>query len=82
MKRKMAIIRKKELSQMNEAVMNEKLTELRKELIRYGSQLSTGTPPENPGRIREIKRTIARLHTSLKQLKEKPTVVKEAKTKA
>ncbi len=78
----MAIIRKKELSQMSEPTLNEKRTELRRELIRYNSQLSTGTPPENPGRIRAIKRTIARLNTSLKLLQEKkPAVVEEVKKK-
>lgn len=78
----MAIIRKKELSQMSEPTMTGKITELRRELIRYNSQLSTGTPPENPGRIRAIKRTIARLNTSLKLLQEKkPVVVEEVKKK-
>lgn len=78
----MAIIRKKELNQMSEPAMNGKITELRRELIRYNSQLSTGTPPENPGRIRAIKRTIARLNTSLKLLQEKkPVVVEEVKKK-
>lgn len=78
----MAIIRKKELNQMSEPTMNGKITELRRELIRYNSQLSTGTPPENPGRIRAIKRTIARLKTSLKLLQEKkPAVVEEVKKK-
>lgn len=78
----MAIIRKKELNQMSEPALNGKITELRRELIRYNSQLSTGTPPENPGRIRAIKRTIARLNTSLKLLQEKkPVVVEEVKKK-
>lgn len=77
----MAIIKKKEINQMSEPTLNSKVTELRKELIRYNSQLSTGTPPENPGRIRAIKRTIARLHTSLKLLQDKPAVVEEVKKK-
>ncbi len=78
----MAIIRKKELNQMSEPALTGKITELRRELIRYNSQLSTGTPPENPGRIRAIKRTIARLNTSLKLLQEKkPVVVGEVKKK-
>ena len=78
----MAIIRKKELNRMSEPTLTGKITELRRELIRYNSQLSTGTPPENPGRIRAIKRTIARLNTSLKLLQEKkPEVVEEVKKK-
>ena len=82
-RRKMAIIRKKELKQMNEAMANEKLLELKREMIRYNAQLSTGTPPENPGKLRAIKRTIARLNTTLKLLQaSKPELVKEVKEKA
>lgn len=78
----MVIIRKKELKLMNEAMINEKLLELKREMIRYNAQLSTGTPPENPGKIRAIKRTIARLHTTLKLLQaSKPAAVKEVKGK-
>ncbi len=77
----MAIIRKKEINQMNDATVNERLVELKKELIRYNGQLSTSTPPENPGRIRAIKRTIARLNTSLRIRQAKPAVVEEVKRK-
>ena len=79
----MAIIRKSELKQMNEALLNERLEYLRRELIRYNSQLSTGTPPENPGKIRAVKRTIARLNTliRLKQIA-KPVKQGEEKQKA
>lgn len=78
----MAIIRKKEISQMSEPTLNGKITDLRRELIRYNAQLSTGTPPENPGRIRAMKRTIARLKTSLKLLQDKkPALVEGVKLK-
>lgn len=40
-----------------------KIDDLKKELLRYKSQSATGTMPENPGRIKEIKRTIARVKT-------------------
>ena len=48
---------------MNEKAHNDKLNELRKELIKINSQVSMGTLPENPGRIKEIRRTIARILT-------------------
>jgi len=62
----MAIIKKNELKQMNEKSIQEKMVELRRELIRHNAQVSMGTSPENPGKIREIKKTIARMLTLIK----------------
>lgn len=57
----MALIKKTELKQMDEKKLNEKLIELRKEMIKIRSQISAGTIPQNPGRVKEVRRTIARL---------------------
>lgn len=64
----MAIIKKNELSQMKEEAINSKLSELRMELIKVNAQRSSKTLPENPGRVKEIRRTIARLLTRLYKL--------------
>ena len=79
----MAIIKKNEFGQMNEKSLNEKLIELKKELMKYNSQRSSGTPPENPGRVKEVRKTIARIYTKLGQKKEAPKVEpkKEIKVK-
>ena len=85
----MAIIKKNEFEQMNEKTLNEKLIEMKKELMKYNSQRSSGTPPENPGRVSEVKRTIARIYTKLGQKKpeapkqepKKETKVKKEKVK-
>lgn len=77
----MAIIKKSELVHMREPQLIEKLTELKKEMIKVNAQIAIGTIPENPGRIKEIKKTIARLNTLLKQLKEKAEKEKETKKK-
>jgi|TARA_Y100000310_G_scaffold159627_1_gene159243 large subunit ribosomal protein L29 len=61
----MAIIKKKELKQLNKSQLVKKLEELQRELIRVNTQKSTGTNIENPGRVKEIKRTIAKLLTKL-----------------
>ena len=37
--------------------------------MKLRAQVSRGTPPENPGRIRAIKRTIARILTMQNQTK-------------
>jgi large subunit ribosomal protein L29 len=42
---------------------SKKLTELRAELIRLRTTVASGGSVENPGRIRELKRTIARILT-------------------
>jgi len=59
----MAIIRKNELTQMDEKTMDGKLRELKMELVKINAQRSMGTMPENPGKIKEIKKTIARIET-------------------
>lgn len=70
---------------MNEVQLNEKLVDLRKELMKINTQISTGTTPENPGKVREVKKTIARLLTNInlkkKLPKEKPKKEVEKKEK-
>ena len=61
----MAIIRKNEFKNMQEGEMKNRIIELNKELMKLKAQVARGTPPENPGKIRAIKRTIARLHTHI-----------------
>jgi len=61
----MAIIRKKELKQMNKNQLDQRFNDLKKELMKINTQKSTGTNIENPGRVKEIKRTMARILTRL-----------------
>ena len=68
---------------MREPQLIEKLTELKKEMIKNNAQIAIGTVPENPGRVREIKKTIARINTLLRKLKDEPKTeekVEEKKT--
>ncbi|MBI5253026.1 MAG: 50S ribosomal protein L29 [Euryarchaeota archaeon] len=59
----MAILRSEEVRDLSIEEMNEKLAELRAELLRQKSMIASGGAPENPGRIKEIRRTIARILT-------------------
>lgn len=59
----MAILRAKEIQKLSELECNSKLEEIRKELMKLNAQKSAGSTPENPGRIRALKRTIARILT-------------------
>lgn len=65
-----------ELKKLSSEDINKRLEELRKILMKANTQISTGTPPENPGQVRAIKRNIARLITFKN---EKPKEMKEQK---
>ena len=59
----MAILRSEEIRDMSINEMEEKIKELKNELFRERAIIASGGVPENPGRIKEIKRTIARILT-------------------
>ncbi|MBT3940740.1 50S ribosomal protein L29 [Candidatus Woesearchaeota archaeon] len=59
----MAVLRSKEIRQLNEKDFQSKLGDIRKELLKLRAQKSAGSTPENPGRIRALRRTIARMIT-------------------
>ena len=57
----MAILRVNDIIKLNESEQLGKLTELRKELLKATTQSTTGN--QKVGKMREIKRTIARILT-------------------
>ena len=59
----MAIFRAKEVAQFSDAELVENEQKLRNELIQQYGKVSAGGAPENPGKIREIRRTSARIKT-------------------
>lgn len=61
----MAILRANEIAKMPEADKRAKLLELRKELIKLESQRATGAQITSPGKIRAIKKTIAKILTKM-----------------
>ncbi len=61
----MAIFRAHEVRQMSDVELSEQLSKLRLELIQKYAKVSSGGATENPGRIRELKRTIARILTEI-----------------
>jgi large subunit ribosomal protein L29 len=66
-----AIHRADEVRKMSAKERSEHLTELGNELLRERSMKASGGAPENPGRIREIRRTIARIKTIQRMEKSK-----------
>ena len=56
-------MRKNEIKQLLPEERNERISELRTELVRLRTMAASGGTVENPARIREIRKTIARLLT-------------------
>ncbi|MDG5819857.1 50S ribosomal protein L29 [Natronococcus sp. A-GB7] len=59
----MAILHVEEVRDMTAAEREDELEELETELLNQKSVLAAGGAPENPGRIGELSRTIARIKT-------------------
>ena len=59
----MPILRKKEARSMSPEDRNKKLDELRTELSRLRTMIRAGGAVENPSRIRELRKAIARVLT-------------------
>ena len=59
----MAILRYSDAKKLSSKELASKKLELQRELMRLKSQVISGTAPENPGKIKEIKRTLARIAT-------------------
>ena len=59
----MAIFRAKEIAQFSNEELIENEEKLNLELIQNYGKVSAGGAPENPGKIREVRRTIARIKT-------------------
>ncbi|MDO9522910.1 MAG: 50S ribosomal protein L29 [Methanocorpusculum sp.] len=59
----MAIFRAKEVAQFSDTELIENEQKLKIELIQNYGKVSAGGAPENPGKIREVRRTIARIKT-------------------
>jgi large subunit ribosomal protein L29 len=63
----MAILRSSEIRQLTDVELKEQMDKLRIELIQHYGKVSAGGSTENPGRIRELRRTVARLMTEKNQ---------------
>ena len=60
----MPILRKRELKQLLPEEREKRLAELRTELVKLRTSVKSGGNVENTGRIKEIRKTIARLLTT------------------
>ena len=63
----MAILRSKEIRTMEPSARLKKLNELQAEYMQNKAKMASGGALENPGRIKSLRRTIARLITIIKE---------------
>ena len=61
----MAIIKKREMKALGKPEIEKKMGELKLELAKEMASAFVGGSVKNPGKIREMKRTIARMKTTL-----------------
>ncbi|MGZ4908117.1 MAG: 50S ribosomal protein L29 [Halobacteriota archaeon] len=59
----MAILRSEEIRKMKPDERLKQRNDLTAELLRERALVSAGGAPENPGKSKELRRTIARIHT-------------------
>jgi large subunit ribosomal protein L29 len=62
-------VKAKELRKLKPEDLNSQLRELKLELMKELSNVKMGRPVKNPGKIREIKKNIARILTIKRELK-------------
>ena len=53
----------KEIRATDKNTLNEKILELKKELVKVNAQVAIGTALKNPGQVKKIKKTLARILT-------------------
>jgi len=59
----MAILKIKQIKEMKDEDLKKRLNELRLELLKEQGNVKMGRPIKNPGRIKELRKAIARLLT-------------------
>lgn len=59
----MAILRKKEIRGMDPREREKKMVELKLELAKEKARIFIGSAVNSPGRVRELRKTIARIKT-------------------
>ncbi|MFB6180865.1 MAG: 50S ribosomal protein L29 [Candidatus Nanohalobium sp.] len=63
----MAILTADEAREKKTSELKERMTDLQKELVQERGQIEMGGFTDNPGRIKEMKKTIARIKTVLNE---------------
>lgn len=75
----MAILRVKAARELSEEELEKKLKELKLELAKERGKIEVGGVPENPGRVGQIRKTIAMILTIKAENKRKKAEMKKQK---
>jgi len=59
-------MKRKEIRTAGKEELEGKLIELKKELMKQNAQVRIGTTPTNPGKVKQMKKMIAKIITQLK----------------
>ena len=59
----MALLRRNEVREMGKGELKEKLNELEAELMSERAKVASGGLPDNPGKLNQIRKAIARIKT-------------------
>jgi len=73
----MATIKAKELRELPIEELEAKISSMKNDLSKEKAQISSGTKAENPGKIKKIRREIARTFTIINEKKTKKEVNKK-----
>lgn len=73
----MTILKLKDARGMEKEALDKKLSEIRLELAKELGKIRVGGVAENPGKIRDMKKTIARILTISNESKRKEMIQKE-----
>ena len=60
----------KELKSLPKEELNRRLNEMKKELLKQNVQANSGANIQNPGKLKEVKKNIARVNTIIKEREE------------
>ncbi|MCJ2562506.1 MAG: 50S ribosomal protein L29 [Candidatus Thermoplasmatota archaeon] len=63
----MAILRMSQIREMSPEERDRRLDEMKTELSKLRTMISAGGSVENPGRVKELRKTIARLKTVMRE---------------
>lgn len=63
----MAILRMVQIREMSPEERGKRLDEMKTELSKLRTMISAGGSVENPGRVKELRKTIARLKTVMRE---------------
>jgi len=63
------VLKLRDMRKMDRKALYAELKSLEKELFRIRAKKTAGVAPENPGMVKQIRRTIARIKTILREVR-------------